>query len=165
MTDSARPAAGRWADLRLRVLSAAVLAPLALICIWIGGAAFAALLIIIVTGLAYEWLGLCQQRTVAAFVLFAALPLAVLVAAWAGPIPALVLLAVATGSGLVVAGGISPARPLVFGLPYLGLGTVALIWLRQPSVGGGANVIVLLLIVWASDIGAYMVGRTIGGPR
>jgi phosphatidate cytidylyltransferase len=32
-------------------------------------------------------------------------------------------------------------------------------------VSGGANVIVLLLIVWASDIGAYMVGRAVGGPR
>ena len=31
---------GRWGDLRLRVLSAAVLAPLALGCIWIGGVAF-----------------------------------------------------------------------------------------------------------------------------
>ena len=30
--------AARWSDLRLRVLSAAVLAPLALICIWLGGA-------------------------------------------------------------------------------------------------------------------------------
>ena len=27
------------------------------------------------------------------------------------------------------------------------------------------DVIVLLLIVWASDIGAYLVGRAVGGPK
>jgi phosphatidate cytidylyltransferase len=30
---------------------------------------------------------------------------------------------------------------------------------------GAANVMVLLLIVWASDIGAYIAGRAIGGPK
>ena len=47
----------------------------------------------------------------------------------------------------------------------MALGAVALVWLRQPPASGGVNVIVLLLIVWASDIGAYAFGRTIGGPR
>ena len=67
-------------------------------------------------------------------------------------------------AGVALAGGISRARPLAFGVPYLGLAAVALVWLRQPPMSGGANVIVLLLIVWASDIGAYMTGRAIGGP-
>jgi phosphatidate cytidylyltransferase len=155
----------RWADLRLRVLSAAVLAPLALACIWIGGAAFAGLLALIAAGLAYEWLSLCRKRTPAAIAVFAALPLTVLVTAYAGATPAFILLALATLAGTVVARGLSRDRPLALGIPYLGLGAVALVWLRQPPVGGRANVIVLLLIVWASDIGAYMTGRAIGGPR
>jgi phosphatidate cytidylyltransferase len=162
---ASHPPASRWADLWLRILSAAVLAPLALGCIWIGGGAFAGLLALIAAGLAYEWLGLCHQRTPPAIALFVALPLTVVVAAWGGATPALVLLAVATIAGIALAGGISRARPLAFGVPYLGLGAVALVWLRQPQVSGGANVIVLLLIVWASDIGAYMMGRAIGGPR
>jgi phosphatidate cytidylyltransferase len=159
------PASSRWADLRLRILSAVILAPLCLVCIWAGGAAFAGLLIFIEAGLAYEWLGLCRQRTPAAIALFAAAPLTVLLVAWAGALPALVLLAVATGVGIAVAGGISASRPLAFGLPYLALAALALVWLRQPTASGGANVIVLLLIVWASDIGAYIAGRAIGGPR
>ena len=61
--------------------------------------------------------------------------------------------------------GLSLTRPLAFGIPYLGLGAVALVWLRQPPDSGGVNVIVLLLMVWASDIGAYMAGRALGGPR
>ena len=37
--------------------------------------------------------------------------------------------------------------------------------MRQQSGSGSANVIVLLVVVWASDIGAYLVGRAVGGPR
>jgi phosphatidate cytidylyltransferase len=158
------PAASRWADLRARVLSAAVLAPLSLACIWFGGAVFAALLALITAGLAYEWLGLCRQLNPRAISLFVVLPVTVLVAAWGGAAPALALLAAAMIAGVALAGGISRARPLAFGVPYLGLAAVALVWLRQPPMSGGANVIVLLMIVWASDIGAYITGRAIGGP-
>jgi phosphatidate cytidylyltransferase len=158
-------ASARWADLRLRVLSAAVLVPLALTCIWFGGALFAVLLALIAIGLAYEWLGLCRHFTPGAMTLFAAAPLAVLLSAWAGPVPAVLLVIVATGLTIGVTGGISPTRPLAFGLPYLSVAAIALVWLRQPPASGAANVIVLLLIVWASDIGAYLAGRAIGGPR
>ena len=163
MPTSGCPAASRWADLRARALSAAVLAPLSLACIWFGGAVFAALLAVITAGLAYEWLGLCRQLNPRAIALFVVLPVTVLVAAWGGAAPALALLAAAMIAGIALAGGISRARPLAFGVPYLGLAAVALVWLRQPPMSGGANVIVLLMIVWASDIGAYITGRAIGG--
>lgn len=156
----------RWGDLRLRILSAAVLAPLALICIWIGGVPFAGLIALVAAGLAYEWLGLCRQRSsIAAIALFAALPLAVILAASDHNPASLLLLAVSAVAATALVHGLSPSRPLAFGIPYLGLGAVALVWLRQPPASGGANVIVLLLIVWASDIGAYTVGRAVGGPR
>ena len=35
----------------------------------------------------------------------------------------------------------------------------ALLWLRADPVAGRANVLFLLLVVWAGDIGAYLVGR------
>jgi len=159
-------AASRWGDLRLRILSAAVLAPLALVCIWIGGFAFTALVMLIAIGLAYEWLGLCRQRrSTAAIVLFAALPLAAFATGAGHPTYGILLLLLATGAAIAHSQGISRSQPLAFGIPYLGLGAVALVWLRQPTAVGGVNVIVLLLIVWASDIGAYMIGRAFGGPR
>jgi phosphatidate cytidylyltransferase len=160
-----RPPAPRWADLGLRVVSAGVLVPFALGSIWVGGDLFAGVLALIVAGLAYEWLGLCRRRSASTVALFATLPLAVLVAGRGATPIAFGLLAAATVAGIALAGGISRARPLAFGVPYLGVSGVALVWLRQPPVSGGANVIVLLLIVWASDIGAYVAGRAIGGPR
>jgi phosphatidate cytidylyltransferase len=159
-------ASPRWADLRLRILSASVLAPLALGCIWVGGAAFAGLIALIAAGLSYEWLGLCGWRgSWPAVLLFVALPLAVVLTARGDMVAAFALLAVATVIGAVLGRGLSAARPLGFGIPYFGVGVVALVWLRQPSGAGGVNVIVLLLVVWASDIGAYVAGRAIGGPR
>ena len=40
----------------------------------------------------------------------------------------------------------------------------ALIWLRAGEYGLG-NVLFLLALVWATDIGAYLIGRALGGPR
>ena len=161
-----RPTSSRWGDLGPRILSAAVLAPIALVCIWMGGVAFTGLIALVGAGLAYEWLGLCGQRTsFAAIALFAAVPLAVLLAASDHATASLLLLAVTALVATVFSHGLSPSRPLAFGIPYLGIGAVALVWLRQPPASGSANVIVLLLIVWASDIGAYMVGRAVGGRR
>jgi phosphatidate cytidylyltransferase len=157
--------ATRWSDLRLRILSAAVLAPLALGCIWVGGVSFTGLVVLISIGLCYEWLGLCGQRATLAAALFAALPVSVVLTAMGETMSVLVLLMTATAAGTVLGRGLSLTRPLAFGIPYLGLGAVALVWLRQPAEGGGVNVIVLLLVIWASDIGAYVAGRAFGGPR
>ena len=51
------------------------------------------------------------------------------------------------------------------GFLYIAVGCVALLWLRADPLVGRANVLVLLLLVWASDVGAYAAGRAIGGPR
>ncbi len=147
-------------------MSASVLIPVALGCTWIGGAAFSVMVGAISIGMAYEWAAMCgDSRSPAAIVLYAALPLSVAVTAADSAAHALLLLAVATVVATVLRGGLSLARPLAFGIAWLGPAAVALVWLRQAPVGGGANVIVLLLIIWASDIGAYIAGRAIGGPR
>lgn len=53
----------------------------------------------------------------------------------------------------------------VAGLAYFLLAGAAILWLRAAPMVGRADVLFLLLIVWAGDIGAYLVGRLIGGPR
>ncbi len=54
---------------------------------------------------------------------------------------------------------------LVFGFPYLGFAAVALPWLRADPAVGLANTLFVLAIIWSSDIGAYMIGRMVGGPK
>jgi phosphatidate cytidylyltransferase len=117
--------APRWSDLGIRAVSAVVLAPIALACIWLGGVAFTVLVAAVALGLAIEWLMLCR--------LPAARP------------------------------GGAPLR--MAGIAYVALAAAALVFLRGDPAAGRANVVFLVLIVWAADIGAYLVGRMVGGPR
>jgi phosphatidate cytidylyltransferase len=55
-------------------------------------------------------------------------------------------------------------RMMAIGLLYIGPGALALLWLRGGAVGL-ANVAFVFGVVWASDIGAYMVGRLVGGQK
>ncbi len=164
---------GRWADLRKRVLSAAVLGPLALLAIWLGAAWYT---LMIATGtviLAWEWVHLCGLRLRAWP--GPAVPLALfasgLAAVAGGYLLALMLLP--AGAALAAwAAGADPRRApgaptlrLGAGVVYVGLAGIGLIWLRGDTEFGRAAVLFVVLIVWAADIGAYLLGRLVGGPR
>ena len=150
-----------------RVISALVLAPVALILVWLGGWALAAFTGFVAILMIFEWSrltaaggpGWARSATVA--VLLAALFAAALGAfGWA---LAMVLLgaAAASLSGLAT-------RPLAWlgaGIVYVGLPCLALLWLRGRSPQGLETVLWVLALVWAVDIGAYFAGRTVGGPK
>ncbi len=61
--------------------------------------------------------------------------------------------------------GQSPRRFLGLGTIYVMIAALSLIWLRDRPGFGWDNVLFLLLVVWATDIGAYIVGRRIGGRK
>jgi phosphatidate cytidylyltransferase len=164
----------RWRDLRRRALSALVLGPAALACIWLGAEPWTLLIAIAVAVLTWEWVHLCGLRT-------RVLPgMAVPVAVLAAGILAVAehsraaLLALAIGWALTwwtaarMRGPDRPQQPagwLAAGVLYIGIAGIALIELRHDNYAGRANVLFLFLVVWASDIGAYMAGRAFGGPR
>lgn len=159
-------ASARWSDLRTRLLSALVMAPVALICILLGGVAFALMVALLAVGMAFEWLRMCRtSRSPAPVLMFAALPVAVALAALDHTGFALLLLILVTAVALVRQGAHDGHRLLPLGVPYVGVGAVALVWLRLAFEHGAALVIALLLIVWAGDIGAYVIGRAIGGRK
>ena len=51
------------------------------------------------------------------------------------------------------------------GTLYLAPAAVALPWLRADDAVGLGNMLFVLMVVWATDIGAYLAGRLIGGPK
>ena len=55
-------------------------------------------------------------------------------------------------------------RRAALGVLYAGIPVISLIWLRFQESGFGL-IVWTLAVVWATDIGAYFSGRTIGGPK
>ena len=169
----------RWRDLRVRAVSAAILAPLALACVWVGGGAYLAMVAGAAIGLAVEWVHLCGLRVGRAPGLF--VPAAILgvglIAVVAGPLAAIGALALGCVLTACVAGamplapGLTKRAPvsLAAGVAYVGAAAVALIWLRgsaiQGSSSGRSGVLFVLLVVWTTDMAAYGAGRLLGGPR
>ena len=156
---------GRWSDLRLRVASAAVLVPVAIACLWYGGFPFVLLVAVAAAGMGTEWGTISGGAPTRwpGLLLPAELAAAAVIAGSGQPGgAALVLLATAA---LLIA--LSKGRRFwsAAGVLYLGPTAIALPWLRADLSAGFDNVLFLLLLVWASDIGAYLVGRCIGGPK
>lgn len=161
--------------LRVRVLSALVLALPALAAVYVGGLLFDLLLGIVVLLMAFEWDRLCagprgasaKANDPATWALVAAI-LAVIVAALLR-VPALALWLTLAGFAAVflIARGIDRRAPLLqaLGALYIGIPFVALVWLRADPAVGAVTVFWLLGIVWATDTGALFAGRSIGGPK
>ena len=151
----------RWVDLPRRVGSAILLAALAVFALWFGGLAWDVTCSVIGIGIAFEWLELCKMPPRR---LPGALMIAIFGLIWGAMMfgfapPLLVLGIYAAMIGLMV------ARPwLGIGLAYTGLSVWAMIWLRHGPYGFG-DLLFLLPVVWATDVGAYTTGRVFGGPK
>lgn len=170
-------------ELAKRVASALVGAPIALACIWYGDAALATLLAIIAATGAWEFYRMAQQAGGAPFartgiVLCAVLPLLVHahVLRIATPSPTVGVLVVLGLLALAIWRRGVTGKPLLavattlLGVVYVGVTVSYGYALRNFDwvVGRAAGAAVLLLPVlctWASDIGAYVVGRTFKGPK
>lgn len=157
LADIHAPAAGSWRDLRVRLISAGVLAPLGLACLLNGGWIFAGLVLLAMVGLGAEWAGLARAppRSMPSLMLMFWPGLSLLVALRADWLTGLrVLLA-----GLLL----GPFRGA--GIVLTGVGGFALVWLRGITGAGMACLLFVVLVVWASDSLAYLVGRALGGIR
>ena len=161
-----------------RFLSAAILLPVALGAVLLGGPYWGGLVVLFAIAMAWEWSGICAPS--------ARGPLGAILGIGAGGLAS--MLAVA-GAVLLAAGGSLVAALLVLGLAavglaasdslarastgrwqglgvlYVGLPCIAIIWLREQHESGLATLLWLLAVVMAVDTGAYAAGRLIGGPK
>jgi phosphatidate cytidylyltransferase len=124
--------------------------------------------------LSVEWTNLCRagapSHNASAICMLIVIVAACVAAGTGGPAVGLLLLFGGTVGGVIWSGsdGREAGRSryaYAMGFPYLGLAAVALPWLRVDPAVGLANTLFVLCIVWASDIGAYLVGRLIGGAK
>lgn len=158
----------RFGDLPERLASAFVLAPIALVCLWVGGVSWAALVALAGIGVAAEWVRIASFRPAAlpGLVLPVLVAAASLATAAGFALPALALLVLATAALAITGRPRAPGRLwLAGGMIYVGLAGMAAAWLRLGAGAGRGNLLFVLAIVWASDTGAYLVGRFVGGPK
>lgn len=166
-------AADRLNNVMLRIASAAVLAPLVLACIYLGGWTFYVLCALAAAGIQWEWTRLAMTRPDAKVLLpgFAALLAALLFTGLDRQNAAIAAVAI----GAALAGSVVWASPLALrdrnspfwaaaGVVYGGVAFLGPALLRRDPVLGLTAVLFLTITVWATDIFAFGSGRSIGGP-
>ncbi len=172
------PAGARGQTLRKRFLSAAVLLPLALGAVWLGGPFWASLVCLFAIAMAWEWSHICETGdgrvtgrilgvAPAGLAVILAVGLASLLAAFDRYGAAIGVLGFGAIAAAAVAAVLRGGRGAWHGLGvlYVGLPCVAIVWLRAQHDHGLATLLWLLALVMAVDTGAFAAGRLIGGAR
>ena len=163
-----RLAASKQDTLALRILSAAILAPLGVLAAWLGGPLLAGLTILAAAGMGWEWGRLTDHgRFEARGLLVAATTAAAASLAASGwPIGGIGALVAGAALRLIWPTG-EPGANLwaAIGMLWIGAPCVALLWLAADPASGRATLLWLFALVWATDSAAYVVGRSAGGPR
>jgi phosphatidate cytidylyltransferase len=153
---------------RQRVISALVMGPVVLLAVYEGGLAYMFMAMVLgFLGLC-EWLRMADPNAHRHVVIFAHAALLVtlgigyfqpVLGALAGIVLVLILFLLAARDHEDRAGWIA------VGLPYMGGFGLAFLYLRNVPGIGDELVYYLLATVWGTDIGAYIAGRLIGGPK
>ena len=155
-------------NLRHRVASSVVLIPVVMLAISWGGLLYDAVVFTFMMVGLYEWLRIVAPE--ASDSLKTAFFVALFLTLWSG-------VAVSAMAGAELGGVLTAllyfyakavyqkeARWIAFGLPYLALGGLALIDMRvEPH--SEALTVYLIAVVVGTDVGAYVAGRLIGGPK
>lgn len=157
-----------WSNLGLRVVSAVVLVPTVLAAIMIEADwPYLVLVSIAVALLAIEWGGMSAPKSpirVAAAVSAAVLA-ALFLTHLQAPVWAWAAMVVGAAAAALVARGVAerPADAAV-GVIYLAPAAICLAWLRLTNQGQWWT-LMLFLVTWAADIGAFAVGSALKGPK
>ncbi len=142
------------------------MAPLVLAAVWMGGWVFRALIALGAVLAITEWVNLVpsDRKRPALALSVAGVLLAMAAQILAGPAAAM-LVAVAAAVAIAVIGGGKERWLLGLGVVYVAAGIIGLMWLRDLPNAGLSLFLFTMLAVWATDVGAYAAGRTIGGPK
>ncbi|MDP3406548.1 MAG: phosphatidate cytidylyltransferase [Brevundimonas sp.] len=158
-----------FGNLGMRVVSAVVLAPLAVLAIWAGSLWFLAIMLAACVLLAREWAEMsARERPGPIFWAVALSLVAVAAIAHTGAMsPALVTLVfAAAAAGLFAKRVRQEGLDAAYGVLYLGWPAILLIWLRDGQSGVGLSwTIMVFVVAWSSDVAAFIVGSVLKGPK
>lgn len=152
-------------NLLLRVVAALVMAPLAVGMAYVGGWLWTSLVTVAAIGIYVEWLAVIGARRPRLVLLGAFILLGV---GWVDAEHVIVArVSVFVALGVVAVATLSSERRAwaVIGIGYALAASIASSAVRLDSTWGFAALLLVLLVVWATDIGGYFAGRLIGGPK
>lgn len=151
-------------ELKKRIVVGVILIAVAIAALLAGGIAFWMLLSVAGVLMMGEWGALvgadADRRKLAMYAV--SIPLALLCPVAAG-LAWIVLAAVIGAFAFLIA--TTRSLPLAMGVVYVCAPVAALTFLRGQEPGGLLLAFWSLALVWATDIGAYFAGRSIGGPK
>lgn len=148
-------------DLLPRVASSIVLIAIAAGAIWSGGVVAAVVVAAFAAIVHAEWAGITEGSPRPAALSTVLLVVALLTFGLGFPLAAVAIAGVAIAAGVVL--GPWPWRPM--GVLYAAMFGLSLLFLRDSPDHGLEAIAVLVVVVAATDIGAFVAGRAIGGPK
>jgi phosphatidate cytidylyltransferase len=152
-------------NLLTRVAAALVLAPTAIAIAWAGGWFWTGLVTLAAIGLYVEWLMIIGAARGTRVVAAGAIALAI-----AGVCLALGRFDIALAVLVLGLAGVMLLSTALrgwaaAGFCYAAAAEIASVLVRLDATTGFAALILVLLIVWVTDIGGYFAGRGLGGPK
>jgi phosphatidate cytidylyltransferase len=152
-------------NLLMRVIVALVLAPLALAIAYAGGWLWTILVTLASIGLYVEWLTIVGTAREARVVAVGVVTLAASGLGLAIERIDAAFLALVVGAAGVALLSAERRHWTVTGFLYAAAAEIASVLVRLDQTKGFAALILVLLVVWVTDIGGYFAGRGIGGPK
>jgi phosphatidate cytidylyltransferase len=154
-------------EMTTRLLSALIMAALALGSVLVSIWTFVALVIAAGVTVSWEWGRLIRQAGFDAIAVLQSAAVTVVAVAVALSRPGLALIAAAlalAGTGFL---GFSSATLVwsLLGIAYSVLPAWSMVWLRSDLTVGATALLYLLVVAWTTDTASYAGGRLIGGPK
>ena len=159
---TAQPKKAAPSNLLLRIAAALVLVPLALGAAYAGGVFWTALVTLVAVGLYLEWLMVVRAVRVSVIGALAIAAVGVCLAFGLVDVAAVVL---GLGLALVAALAAGHRSWAATGFIYAAAAELASVLVRLDVTEGWHALVLVFLVVWSSDIGGYVAGRGIGGPK
>ena len=156
-------------NLFLRIVSALVLAPVVLAAIFYGNPAYDVLMAVLGALMAWEWQQMLADKKNYVGISLTLMSAMIVFLTSVNPVLVLGIIAffalflyVKTGKELL----------LSFGAFYIGIPLLSMMYIAYFSDSGSGDlnysymyILWLLFVVWATDVGGYVFGKSIGGPK
>jgi len=154
-------------ELKLRIISAVILAALVLTITWIGGQTFTLLWAVAAVLILREFYRICATSTPLMHRLAGFVTLVLIIASWLIGDRDTAMLIFGVGFCILAVWQFIFSRAIwaSIGLAYSALPFFAMSDLRSDSFNGLIVILLLFFCVWGADVFAYFAGRSIGGPK